>query len=90
MVIEHDAFDLCDFKQKGRYLHIYQAGTDGLLDKLKGQGPWYTYTKQEWSNDLQKFVKVPTITHTWYPEDVRRVYNERMKESWVMSHACDH
>ena len=82
--------DLVDFVQKGRYLCIYQKGTDGLVDKIKGTGPWYTYTTQEWSNADQRFIKLPEkITHTWTADHVRKVYNERMKESWVMSHACD-
>ena len=34
--------DLCDFVQKGRYMCIYQKGTDGLIDKIKGYGPWFT------------------------------------------------
>ena len=61
--------DLVDFVQKGRYLYIYQKGTDGLQGRIKGRGPWYTYT--------------------WSANNVREFYNERMKESWVMSHACD-
>lgn len=82
--------DLVDFVQKGRHLCIYQKGTDGLQDTIKGRGPWYTYTTQEWSNEEQRFIKLPKkITHTWTADDVRKHYNERMKESWVMSHACD-
>jgi UDP-N-acetyl-D-mannosaminuronate dehydrogenase len=82
--------DLVDFVQKGRYLCIYQKGTDGLQGKIKGTGPWYTYTTQEWSNADQRFIKLPEkITHTWTADAVRKFYNERMKESWVMSHACD-
>jgi len=81
--------DLCDFVQKGRYLCIYQKGTDGLIDKIKGTGPWFTYKTQEWSNELQKWEPIEKITYTWTADKVREVYNERMKESWVMSHACD-
>ncbi len=81
--------DLCDFVQKGRYMCIYQKGTDGLIDKIKGYGPWFTYKTQEWSNEKQKWEPIPKVTYTWMPEDVREYYNERMKESWVMSHACD-
>ena len=81
--------DLCDFVQKGRYMCIYQKGTDGLIDKIKGYGPWFTYNTQEWSNEKQKWEPIEKITYTWMPEDVRKYYNERMKESWVMSHACD-
>ena len=89
MVISKQCDDLRDFVQKGRYLCIYQKDTDGLLDKLKGTGPWFTYKTQEWSNENQCWEAIPKITYTWYPEDVRKYYNERMKESWVMSHACD-
>ena len=81
--------DLVDFKQKGRWLCIYQKGTDGLQDKIKGRGPWYTYKTQEWSNEKQKYEAIPKITYTWTADDVREYYNERMKESWVMSRACD-
>jgi len=81
--------DLVDFVQKGRYLYIYQKGTDGLQGKIKGRGPWYTYTDKEWSNAEQCWEQIPRITHTWSADKVREFYNERMKESWVMSHACD-
>jgi len=81
--------DLVDFVQKGRWLHIYQKGTDGLQDKIEGRGPWYTYKTQEWSNEKQCWEEIPKITYTWSADDVRKHYNERMHESWVMSHACD-
>ena len=81
--------DLVDFVQKGRDLYIYQKGTDGLQDKIKGRGPWYTYRTQEWTNEKQCWEQIPKITYTWSENDVRKFYNERMKESWVMSHACD-
>ena len=71
------------------YLCIYQKGTDGLQDKLKGTGPWFTYKTQEWSNEKQKWEPIEKITYTWTADMVREFYNERMKESWVMSHACD-
>lgn len=81
--------DLVDFKQRGGWLYIYQKGTDGLLDKIRGSNPWYTYKTQEWSNEKQKWESIPQITYTWSADDVRKYYNERMHESWVMSHACD-
>jgi hypothetical protein len=89
ITIKKEWDDLCDFVQKGRYLCIYQKGTDGLIDKIKGTGPWFTYKTQEWSNEKQKWEPIEKITYTWSAEDVRKYYNERMKESWIMSHACD-
>ena len=89
ITIKKEWDDLCDFVQKGRYLCIYQKGTDGLIDKIKGTGPWFTYKTQEWSNEKQKWEPIEKITYTWSAEDVRKYYNERMKESWIMSPACD-
>jgi hypothetical protein len=75
--------DLIDLKQKGNTMCVYAEGTDWLLGKLKGKGPWFTYTTQEWSNEEQCFKPIPKVTHTWTLKDIRKYYNNRMIEHFV-------
>ena len=74
---------LVDLVQKGTHMCVYAEGTDWLLGKLKGKGPWYTYTTQEWSNEEQCFKPIPKVTHTWSKKDIIDYYNDRMVEHFI-------
>ena len=74
---------LVDLKQKGNHMCVYAGGTDWLLGKLKGKGPWFTYTTQEWSNELQRFEPVPEVQHTWTKQNIIDYYNDRMVEHFI-------
>ena len=69
--------------QKGRNMCVYANGTDWLLGKLRGYGPWFTYTTQEWSNENQCWEAIPKITHEWSKQDIVDYYNNRMVEHFV-------
>jgi|TARA_B100001105_G_C22338054_1_gene419945 hypothetical protein len=90
-VLTDRANDLCDFIQMSRNLIVKQIDTDRIIARIKGTGPWYTYTDTEWSNDEQRFVMLPErITHTHTLEDIKKTYNSQMEDEWCMSHAMDH
>ena len=69
--------------QKGRYMCVCANGTDWLLGKLRGYGPWFTYTTQDWSNEEQRWVDIPKITHEWSKQDIIDSYNDRMVDHFV-------
>jgi hypothetical protein len=83
VIIKREPNDLIELVQRPRHMFIYAAGTDWLLGKIKGTGPWYTYTKQEWSNDEQKYLPIPKVTHTWTLDMIRESYNNRMMDHFV-------
>jgi hypothetical protein len=83
IVIKKEPKDLIDLVQRPRHLFIYAEGTDWLLDKIKGTGPWYTFKKREWSNEKQCWYDIPKITYTWTLQEIRDYYNERMMDHFV-------